>query len=75
MEDDMLKHSRRQFLSTVTMTGAAVILRPGIGWAADAIDPRVDAIVSKTIGIDTHNHIDVALTAAARSPYRPEKAR
>jgi membrane dipeptidase len=64
MEDDMLKNSRRQFLSTVTMTGAAVILRPGIGWAADAIDPRVDAIVSKTIGIDTHNHIDVPLTEA-----------
>jgi membrane dipeptidase len=64
MEDDMLKNSRRQFLSTVTMTGAAVILRPGIGWAADAIDPRVDTIVSKTIGIDTHNHIDVPLTEA-----------
>jgi membrane dipeptidase len=64
MEDDMLKNCRRQFLSTVTMTGAAVILRPGIGWAADAIDPRVDTIVSKTIGIDTHNHIDVPLTEA-----------
>src|SRR5580700_4681755 len=60
----MLNNSRRQFLSTVTMTGAAMVLRPGTGWAADAVDPRVDTIVSKTIGIDTHNHIDVPLTEA-----------
>jgi hypothetical protein len=32
--------------------------------AADAIDPRVAGIVAKTIGIDTHNHVDVPLTAA-----------
>src|SRR5580658_5075683 len=60
----MLNNSRRQFLSTVTVTGAAMVLRPGTGWAADAIDPRVDTIVSKTIGIDTHNHVDVPLTEA-----------
>ncbi|MFI5156050.1 MAG: dipeptidase [Chitinophagales bacterium] len=29
----------------------------------DQVDPRVDAIVAKTIGIDTHNHIDVPLNA------------
>src|SRR5580658_1547524 len=58
-------HSRRQFLSTVAMTaGAAVMLRPRAGWAADVIDSRVADIVAKTIGIDTHNHIDVPLTAA-----------
>jgi membrane dipeptidase len=27
-------------------------------------DPRVADIVAKTIGIDTHNHIDVPRTAA-----------
>ncbi len=57
--------SRRQFLSTVAMTaGAAILLRPRLGWAADSTDPRVADIVAKTIGIDTHNHIDVPLTAA-----------
>ncbi len=38
------------------------MLRPRPGWAAD--DPRVAGIVATTIGIDTHNHIDVPLTAA-----------
>ena len=57
--------SRRQFLSTAFMTaGAAMMLRPRLGWAADVSDPRVAVIVAKTIGIDTHNHIDVPLTAA-----------
>jgi membrane dipeptidase len=57
--------SRRQFLSAVALTtGAAMMLRSGRGWAADMTDPRVADIVAKTIGIDTHNHIDVPLTAA-----------
>ena len=57
--------SRRQFLSTIAMTaGAAILLRPRLSWAADITDPRVADIVGKTIGIDTHNHIDVPLTAA-----------
>ncbi len=57
--------SRRQFLSTAALTaGAATMLRPRLGWAADAADPRVAGIVAATIGIDTHNHIDVPLTAA-----------
>jgi membrane dipeptidase len=57
--------SRRQFLSTVAMTSAAaILLRPRLGWAADITDPRVADIVAKTIGIDTHNHIDVPLSAA-----------
>ena len=57
--------SRRQFLSAVAMTaGAAILLRSRLGWAADKTDPRVADIVAKTIGIDTHNHIDVPLTAA-----------
>jgi membrane dipeptidase len=57
--------SRRQFLSTFAMTaGAAMIVGSRSGWAADMTDPRVEDIVAKTIGIDTHNHIDVPLTAA-----------
>ena len=57
--------SRRQFLSGVAITaGAGILLRSRLGWAADKTDPRVADIVAKTIGIDTHNHIDVPLTAA-----------
>src|ERR1700722_10520668 len=57
--------SRRQFLSTVALTaGTAILLRSRLGWAAGKTDPRVADIVAKTIGIDTHNHIDVPLTAA-----------
>ena len=57
--------SRRQFLSTVAVTGgAAILLRPHPLWAADITDPRVADIVASTIGIDTHNHVDVPLTEA-----------
>lgn len=55
--------ARRQFLSTVARAAGAAIL-PRSGCPADAIDPRVADIVAKTIGIDTHNHVDVPLTAA-----------
>ena len=57
--------SRRQFLSTVAMaTGAAFLSHPLSGRAADRTDPRAADIVARTIGIDTHNHIDVPLTSA-----------
>lgn len=39
------------------------MLNPMLSWTVDKVDPRVAAIVAKTIGIDTHNHIDVPLTA------------
>jgi membrane dipeptidase len=57
-------YSRRHFLSTIAGTGAAIALGPRLSWAADSLDPRVAGIVAKTIGIDTHNHVDVPLTAA-----------
>ena len=60
--------SRRGFIATVTGTGAFMMASPLRSWAAADIDPaaydldpRVAAIVAKTIGIDTHNHIDVPL--------------
>jgi microsomal dipeptidase-like Zn-dependent dipeptidase len=40
------------------------MLRPRVDWAADSADPRVAGIVATTIGIDTHNHIDVPLSDA-----------
>ena len=62
---------RREFISTGVAAGAAVLLRPSSVWAVtEATDPRVADIVSKTIGIDTHNHIDVPLTDS-EMPGRP----
>ncbi|MBV9677962.1 MAG: membrane dipeptidase, partial [Acidobacteriaceae bacterium] len=60
--------SRRSFLTVSTGAGGAILLGPtglnAVGGAADAVDPRVGDMVTKTIGIDTHNHIDVPLTDA-----------
>lgn len=57
--------SRRGFLAAAGKTAvAATAFRSGLAWAADELDPRVAAIVAETIGIDTHNHIDVPMTAA-----------
>lgn len=56
--------SRRKFIGVTAGAGAAIMLNPFKGWAIDDIDPRVAAIVAATIGIDTHNHIDVPLNAA-----------
>jgi membrane dipeptidase len=44
--------------------GSAIMVRPRSGWAADIVDPRVADIAATTIGIDTHNHVDVPLTSA-----------
>jgi membrane dipeptidase len=64
-ETTTVTSSRRQFLSTATIAaGAAILLRPRATWAADTTDPRVAGLVAGTIGIDTHNHIDVPLSAA-----------
>jgi membrane dipeptidase len=65
MKEFQTNCSRRQFLSTVAITaGAGMVLRSQSAWAADVSDPRVAEIVAATIGIDTHNHIDVPLTSA-----------
>src|SRR6187402_855675 len=54
--------SRREFLTTLGIAGAgAALISPLAAWTIDDIDPRVAAIVAGTIGIDTHNHIDVPL--------------
>jgi membrane dipeptidase len=58
-------YSRRRFLDHAgKVAGAAMLRRSGLAWAAEAIHPRVAGIVASTIGIDTHNHIDVPLTTA-----------
>lgn len=56
--------SRRTFLfNGALLAGVGLVASRG-AWGADEVDPRVAAIVAKTIGIDTHNHIDVPMTAA-----------
>lgn len=65
MKQTKANFSRRRFLSAFAITaGAPWMLRSGSAWAAEITDPRVAAIVAATIGIDTHNHIDVPMTAA-----------
>jgi membrane dipeptidase len=59
-----MNFSRRKFLSTVAGTSAAISLSARLGWSKDGTDPRAAEIVARTIGIDTHNHVDVPLTAA-----------
>lgn len=55
--------SRRRFLSTAAGAAAAACVARR-GWAAEGLDARVAGIVAGTIGVDTHNHVDVPLTAA-----------
>jgi membrane dipeptidase len=64
MRDSQNEWSRRKFIAAVTGSGAAILFIPFSLWAANEIDPEVAAIVAKTIGIDTHNHIDVPLNSA-----------
>lgn len=57
--------SRRQFLKAAGVAGGVLLLAPAWLRAADEeIDPRVAKLVTGTLGIDTHNHIDVPLIAA-----------
>lgn len=56
--------SRRKFVTTLTGAGAVIVLNPPLMWAFENEDPRVAAIVGRTMGIDTHNHVDVPLNAA-----------
>jgi membrane dipeptidase len=61
MQNTFPDYSRRQFLAVAAGAGGALLLNPLFAKPSDDIDPRVAAIVAKTIGIDVHNHIDVPL--------------
>ena len=54
-----LDPTRRKFIATFTSAGAALFFNPLPSFAIDESDPKVKNIVAKTIGIDTHNHMDV----------------
>jgi membrane dipeptidase len=51
--------SRRKFIACATGTGVAILVNPFSAWPAYEIDPKIAAIVAKSMAIDTHNHIDV----------------
>ncbi|MES2519278.1 MAG: membrane dipeptidase [Bacteroidota bacterium] len=53
--------SRRNFITTITGTGTVIMLNPLLSWAIKQDDPRIATIVAKTIGVDSHNHIEVPL--------------
>ncbi|RZJ67041.1 MAG: peptidase M19 [Flavobacterium sp.] len=56
-------YPRRKFLAQITAAGTFVLFDPVFSWTTSEIDPRIAAIVAKTIGIDAHNHVDVPLKA------------
>ncbi|NBB30942.1 dipeptidase [Cellulophaga sp. BC115SP] len=53
--------TRRHFLTAISGIGGIMLFKPLRSFAIDETDPRIVAIVNKTIAIDTHNHIDVPL--------------
>lgn len=53
--------SRRNFINTLGIAGAGIFFNPLLSWNVGEADPKVIAIVKRTIGIDAHNHIDVPL--------------
>lgn len=64
MQKNQPSWSRRKFLASVTAAGTALVFNPFSSWTINETDPRIAAIVAKTISVDTHNHIDVPINAA-----------
>jgi membrane dipeptidase len=51
MKNTQNEWSRRQFIATLTGASAAMLIDPFSFWVTDEIDPKIAAIVAKTIGI------------------------
>jgi membrane dipeptidase len=50
--------SRREFLMTAMGAGGAMLLGPAwLHATGDGVDPRVAQVLSRTVGIDMHNHV------------------
>ncbi|RZJ71768.1 membrane dipeptidase [Flavobacterium sp.] len=66
MENRNPEFSRRKFVKILGSSGAMLVLNPYFSWTLNEqeIDPRVIEIVKRTIGIDTHNHVDVPLVTS-----------
>jgi membrane dipeptidase len=67
--------ARREFLGTAAGVGGAMLVGPWMNAVADGVDPRVAQVMSKTIGIDMHNHVYPAGTEPHPhgQPPRPEE--
>jgi membrane dipeptidase len=59
--------TRREILAALACTGGALLLGPERLLFAE-IDPRVQQIVSKTIAIDLHSHVQVRFTKDPQVP-------
>jgi membrane dipeptidase len=52
------RFSRRDFLTTAVGAGGAMLLGPAwLNAASEEVDPRVAQVLSRTTGIDMHNHV------------------
>jgi membrane dipeptidase len=50
--------SRREFLTAAAGAGGAMLLGPAwLHATGDGVDPRVVQIMSRTVGVDMHNHV------------------
>ena len=65
--------SRRELLSTAVGAGGAILLAPAWLNAADGVDPRVAQVMSRTIGIDMHNHVYPAGTEPRPQRGQPQQ--
>ncbi|MGX7686448.1 dipeptidase [Flectobacillus roseus] len=61
MKETRNDFTRRHFLTAISGMGGIMLLKSFQSFALDETDPRIVAIIKKTIAIDTHNHIDVPL--------------
>lgn len=61
IEEIQKKWPRRKFIGNMTAAGATFMFSPLFSLSKKDQDPRIAEIVARTIGVDTHNHIDVPL--------------
>lgn len=59
MNDFNPEWSRRKFIYNLSAASALLMVRPEFTFANDTKETQIARIIAKTIGIDTHNHIDV----------------
>jgi len=76
LKNNYSRLARREFVTKAVAAGGAMLLAPEwLNAAADGVDPRVAQVMSKTIGIDMHNHVYPAGTEPHPygQPQRPEE--
>jgi membrane dipeptidase len=59
MNNNKQDWTRRKFIETISVAGTALVFNPFTSWAGNDTDQKVKRIIAKTIGIDTHNHMDM----------------